>query len=96
MKLGRPKVAPEVERKARRQLAKGVGVLKTATLLGIGTGTGAADQKRDAHKLTGDWPVEVSSRRDCCEAAPCHCRLSNGAASDSIPDIGRVGRFLRH
>ena len=39
VKLGRPKVAPEVERKARRELAKGVGVLKTATQLGIGTGT---------------------------------------------------------
>jgi hypothetical protein len=39
VKLGRPKVTPEVERKARRKLAKGTGVLKTATLLGIGTGT---------------------------------------------------------
>jgi DNA invertase Pin-like site-specific DNA recombinase len=39
VKLGRRKVAPEVERKARRKLAKGTGVLKTAALLGIGTGT---------------------------------------------------------
>jgi len=30
---------PEVERKARRKLAKGTGVMKTARLLGIGTGT---------------------------------------------------------
>ena len=39
VKLGRPKVTPDVERKARRALAKGTGVLKTAALLGIGTGT---------------------------------------------------------
>jgi DNA invertase Pin-like site-specific DNA recombinase len=39
VKLGRRKVAPEVERKVRRKLAKGTGVLKTARMLGIGTGT---------------------------------------------------------
>jgi DNA invertase Pin-like site-specific DNA recombinase len=37
--LGRPKVATEVERTAKRELAKGTGVLKVARLLGIGTGT---------------------------------------------------------
>jgi DNA invertase Pin-like site-specific DNA recombinase len=39
VKLGRRKVAPEVERKVRRKLAKGTGVLKTARMLGVGTGT---------------------------------------------------------
>jgi hypothetical protein len=36
VKLGRPKVGPNV---VRRQLAKGTGILKTAKLLGLGTGT---------------------------------------------------------
>ena len=37
--LGRPRVGRDVERRVKRELAKGVGVLKTARLLGIGTGT---------------------------------------------------------
>jgi DNA invertase Pin-like site-specific DNA recombinase len=37
--LGRPKVGKQVEDRARRELAKGTGVVKTAKLLGIGTGT---------------------------------------------------------
>ena len=39
VKLGRPKIDSATERKARRQLAKGVGMLKVAKSLGIGTGT---------------------------------------------------------
>jgi DNA invertase Pin-like site-specific DNA recombinase len=39
VKLGRPKIDGATERKARRQLAKGVGILKVAKSLGIGTGT---------------------------------------------------------
>jgi DNA invertase Pin-like site-specific DNA recombinase len=39
VKLGRPKVGSEIERKVRKQLAKGVGILKVARSLGIGTGT---------------------------------------------------------
>ena len=39
MKLGRPKIDGATERKVRRQLAKGVGILKVAKSLGIGTGT---------------------------------------------------------
>jgi hypothetical protein len=38
-KLGRPKIDGATERKVRRQLAKGVGILKVAKSLGIGTGT---------------------------------------------------------
>jgi DNA invertase Pin-like site-specific DNA recombinase len=38
-KLGRPKIDSATERKVRRQLAKGVGILKVARSLGIGTGT---------------------------------------------------------
>jgi hypothetical protein len=37
VKLGRPKI--DVERKMRKKLAKGVGILKVARSLGIGTGT---------------------------------------------------------
>ena len=39
VKLGRPKIDSATERKVRRQLAKGVGILKLAKSLGIGTGT---------------------------------------------------------
>ena len=38
MKLGRPKMDGATERKVRRQLAKGIGILKVARSLGIGTG----------------------------------------------------------
>ena len=39
VKLGRPKVDSTTERRVRKQLAKGVGILKGAKSLGIGTGT---------------------------------------------------------
>ena len=39
VKLGRPKIDSATERKVRKQLAKGVGILKVAKSLGIGTGT---------------------------------------------------------
>jgi len=39
VKLGRPKIDGATERKVRTQLAKGIGILKVASSLGIGTGT---------------------------------------------------------
>ena len=39
VKLGRPKIDSATERKVRKQLAKGIGMLKVAKSLGIGTGT---------------------------------------------------------
>ena len=39
VKLGRPKIDSATEWNVRRQLAKGVGILKVARSLGIGTGT---------------------------------------------------------
>ena len=39
VKLGRPNIDRATERKARQQLAKGIGILKVARSLGIGTGT---------------------------------------------------------
>jgi DNA invertase Pin-like site-specific DNA recombinase len=39
VKLGRPKIDSTTERKVRKQLAKGMGILRVAKLLGIGTGT---------------------------------------------------------
>jgi len=39
VKLGRPEDRQCDERKVRQQLAKGVGILKVAKSLGIGTGT---------------------------------------------------------
>ena len=48
VKLGRPKIDSTTERKVRKQLAKGVGILKVAKSLGIGTGT----VQRIANELT--------------------------------------------
>ena len=39
VKLGRPKIDRTTERKVRKQLARGEGILKVAKSLGIGTGT---------------------------------------------------------
>jgi transposase len=39
VKLGRPKLDSTTERRVRKQLAKGMGILKVAKSLGIGTGT---------------------------------------------------------
>ena len=39
VKLGRPKIDSTTERKVRKRLAKGMGILKVARSLGIGTGT---------------------------------------------------------
>ena len=39
MKVGRPKIDSATERKVRKQLAKGIGILKVAKSLGLGTGT---------------------------------------------------------
>ena len=47
VKLGRPKIDSTTERKVRKQLAKGVGILRVAECLGIGTGT----VQRIAHEL---------------------------------------------
>jgi DNA invertase Pin-like site-specific DNA recombinase len=38
-RLGRPKVNGEVERKAQKLLRKGIGIIKIAKTLGVGTGT---------------------------------------------------------
>ena len=38
-RLGRPKIDAVLERKAQKQLEKGIGILKVAKALGLGTGT---------------------------------------------------------
>ena len=39
MKLGRPKVSAKVEAAIKEHLAAGVGILKTARTVGVGSGT---------------------------------------------------------
>jgi DNA invertase Pin-like site-specific DNA recombinase len=39
VKLGRPKIDSATERKVRKQLANGIGILRVARSLGLGTGT---------------------------------------------------------
>jgi DNA invertase Pin-like site-specific DNA recombinase len=55
VKLGRPKIDSATERKVRKQLAKGVGILKVAKSLGIGTGT----VQRIANELSKRKTVEA-------------------------------------
>jgi DNA invertase Pin-like site-specific DNA recombinase len=52
VKLGRPKIDAATERKVRK-LAKGVGILKVARSLGIGTGTVQRISKERAMSLRG-------------------------------------------
>jgi DNA invertase Pin-like site-specific DNA recombinase len=37
--IGRPKIGADVERRIREQLAAGTGILKTASIVGVGSGT---------------------------------------------------------
>ena len=53
VKLGRPKIDSATERKVRRRLAKGMGILKVAKSLGIGTGTVQRISKGRAMSLRG-------------------------------------------
>jgi DNA invertase Pin-like site-specific DNA recombinase len=53
VKLGRPKIDSATERKVRKQLAKGVGILKVAKSLGIGTGTVQRISKERAMRPRG-------------------------------------------
>jgi DNA invertase Pin-like site-specific DNA recombinase len=46
--LGRPRVKDKVEARVRAELAKGTGILKTAKLIGVGSGT-VQRIKREAH-----------------------------------------------
>jgi DNA invertase Pin-like site-specific DNA recombinase len=39
VKLGRPKVSTKAENAVRRHLARGIGILRTARLVGVGSGT---------------------------------------------------------
>jgi DNA invertase Pin-like site-specific DNA recombinase len=39
IQLGRPKVTAEIEKQVRGELRKRTGILKTARMIGIGTGT---------------------------------------------------------
>ena len=48
---GRPKIDSATERKVRKQLAKGVSILKVAKSLGIGTGTVQRISKEGAMSL---------------------------------------------
>jgi DNA invertase Pin-like site-specific DNA recombinase len=53
VKLGRPKIDGATERKVRRQLAKGIGILQVARSLSIGTGTVQRIPKERAMSLRG-------------------------------------------
>ena len=53
MKLGRPKIDSATERKVRKQLAKDVGILRVAKLLGLGTGMAQRISKERAMSPRG-------------------------------------------
>ena len=58
VKLGRPKIDSRTERKVRKQLAKGMGILKVAKSLGIGTGT----VQRIANEISASSPFRFTFR----------------------------------
>jgi DNA invertase Pin-like site-specific DNA recombinase len=65
VKLGRPKIDSATERKLRKQLGKGMGILKVAKSLGIGTGTVQRISGERAMSLRGaehGWRSTVSPR----------------------------------
>jgi DNA invertase Pin-like site-specific DNA recombinase len=45
--LGRPRIDAAIERKARKMLANGVGMLKAASTLGVGSGSRATHRSRN-------------------------------------------------
>ena len=53
VKLGRPKIDSATERKVRKQLAKGIGILKVAKSLGLGNWHGAAHLKGASNEFAG-------------------------------------------
>ena len=64
VKLGRPKIDGATERKVRRQLAKGVGMLKVAKSLGIGTGT--------VQRISGERAMSPRGAEQSTETSPQH------------------------
>jgi DNA invertase Pin-like site-specific DNA recombinase len=60
VKLGRPKIDSTTERKIQRQLAKGTGILKTARLLGLGTGTVARIKAGATIPFREETPAQVT------------------------------------
>ena len=53
-RLGRPGAEPDKLDRARRELAKGLGIRKTARLVGLGTRT-VAKLKREMAGCVGPW-----------------------------------------
>jgi len=55
--LGRPKIAPAVEKRILSHLQKGTGILKVARLVGVGTGT----VQRIKEEMTGPFDASVAA-----------------------------------
>jgi hypothetical protein len=60
VKLDRPKIDSATERKVRKQLTKGIGILKVAKSLGLGTGTVQRIAKERALLMPREMQVEHS------------------------------------
>jgi DNA invertase Pin-like site-specific DNA recombinase len=64
-KLGRPKVSPKIENAIRTHLRAGMGILKVATLVGVGSGTVQRVQREMAVQMA------APDRLAACPAEPC-------------------------
>jgi hypothetical protein len=82
VKLGRPKIDSATERKVRKQLAKGLGILKVAKL-GIGTGT--------VQRISKD----LGSRQPALNAGSCLRSLSPFGIHTRIWPIGTAAAAVR-
>jgi hypothetical protein len=75
VKLGRPKIDGATERKVRRLLAKGVGILKVAKSLGTGTvqrisGERVCEGRSNEQERAAPSPKAVPSKVICDALAP--------------------------
>ena len=84
VKLGRPKIDSTTERKVRKQLAKGMGILKVAKSLGIGTGT----VQRIANQLSERKTIAASSWRCATARERAEAQARAGARTHPTPLFG--------
>ena len=92
VKLGRPKIDSTTERKVRKQLAKGVGILKVAKSLGIWDWHGPAHRKR-AEVKRGLLLASRAEQRASGRADPPPPFLGNQKSVKAPPENARIFSF---
>ena len=89
VKLGRPKV----ERRVRRELAKGTGIVKVAKMVGVGNGTVARIKGRTQDCIR--QPVARGDHQEPIEEAVAQERPGTATGKLLLTVIGAIGQFER-